>query len=236
MRLFTAAVLVWAGPALAAEPITGRASVVDGDTLLMRDTRVRLHGIDAPESAQSCDDAAGKAYRCGQKAARVLAEHIGEGLLTCVARETDQHGRLFAVCRKDAEDLNAWMVAQGHAVALRRYSEEYLPQEKAALAAKRGLWAGVFEMPADWRRRKQISDVDLRPEIIRPETAKPKAAAPVDAAACEIKGSISGSGERIYYLPSSPSYGQTRIDEDLGERMFCSEREARAAGWRAASG
>lgn len=230
-RLGLFAVLMVLGPALAAEPITGRASVTDGDTLVIRDTRIRLHGIDAPESAQTCQDAAGKSYRCGQQAALALAERIGEGNVACEPRDTDHYGRTVAVCRKGGEDLNAWMVRQGHAIAYRRYAEDYVAAEGEAKAAKRGIWAGVFEMPSDWRRAKRESGDEERPAA-----QPPKAATPVEATGCQIKGNISAKGEKIYHLPGSSSYAKTRIDEADGERMFCSEYEAKAAGWRAPRG
>jgi hypothetical protein len=57
-------------------------------------------------------------------------------------------------------------------------------------------------------------------------------AAATPSPACRIKGNISSSG-RIYHVPGSRSYESTVIDESKGERWFCSEDEARAAGWRA---
>src|ERR1700712_1375977 len=108
--------LLLTSPALA-DPIVGRGSVIDGDTLDVRGTRIRLHGIDAPESAQLCKDAAGKDYRCGQSAALVLSDHIGKRLVTCDPRDTERYGRVVAVCRADAEDLNAWMIRRGYAIA-----------------------------------------------------------------------------------------------------------------------
>ena len=99
------ALLLLTTPALA-EPIVGRASVIDGDTLDVRGTRIRLHGIDAPESGQTCKDAAGKDYRCGQAAA--LSDRIGAAPIACEPRDTDRYGQTVAVCRKGAEDLNGW--------------------------------------------------------------------------------------------------------------------------------
>ncbi|MFC6051247.1 thermonuclease family protein, partial [Methylobacterium hispanicum] len=112
VRLTLTVLGLLAAPALAAEPITGRPSVTDGDTLVIRNTRIRLHGIDAPESAQTCQDKAGKDYRCGQAAALALDSHIGHATVTCEPRDTDQYGRTVSVCRKGPEDLNAWMVTQ----------------------------------------------------------------------------------------------------------------------------
>ena len=111
--------LLLTSPALA-DPIVGQASVIDGDTLSVRGTRIRLHGIDAPESAQLCKDAAGIDYRCGQAAALALADQISKRLVTCEPRDTDRYGRVVSVCRADDEDLNAWMVRQGYAIAYRR--------------------------------------------------------------------------------------------------------------------
>jgi endonuclease YncB( thermonuclease family) len=93
--------LLIATPALA-DPIVGRASVIDGDTLEVRGTRIRLHSIDAPESAQVCKDADGKDYRCGQTAALAISDHIGKRFVTCDPRDTDRYGRVVAVCRADA--------------------------------------------------------------------------------------------------------------------------------------
>ncbi|WP_082494377.1 thermonuclease family protein [Methylobacterium sp. Leaf108] len=107
------ALLLLTTPALA-EPIVGQASVIDGDTFEVRGTRIRLHGIDAPESGQRCKDAAGKDYRCGQVAALALADRIGKRVLTCDPRDTDRYGRVVAVCRIGSEDLNAWMACEGH--------------------------------------------------------------------------------------------------------------------------
>jgi endonuclease YncB( thermonuclease family) len=216
-------------PALAAEQITGRASVTDSDTVVIRDTRIRLHGIDAPESAQSCQDSAGKDYRCGQKAALALADHIGEAPITCEPRDTDRYGRTVAVCRKNGEDLSAWMVEQGYATAYQRYTRDYVRLETTARALKRGLWAGTFDPPSDWRRAKRANGVETRPEMAKTAVIP----AQPSRTTCAIKGNVSRSGERVYHLPDSPNYARVVVDEKAGERMFCSETEAQAAGWRA---
>jgi endonuclease YncB( thermonuclease family) len=212
-----------AGSALAVEPIVGRASVTDGDTVVIRDIRIRLHGIDAPESAQTCQDATGKDYRCGQAAALALSDRIGQSPISCEPRDTDRYGRTVAVCRKGGEDLNAWMVAQGHAIAYRRYSPDYVAAEANAKAAKRGVWAGTFQEPTDYRKAKRSGGEEPAP-------------AAVAAGGCAIKGNISAKGDKIYHVPGTRDYERTRIKEADGERMFCSEDEAKAAGWRAPRG
>ena len=119
--------------------IAGRASVIDGDTIEIQGTRIRLFGIDAPESGQQCT-VAGKASRCGQQAAFVLSDKIGNRPVECRRKDTDRYGRMVAVCAVGGEDLSAWLVSQGWALAYRYYSETYVPHESAASRAKRGMW------------------------------------------------------------------------------------------------
>jgi endonuclease YncB( thermonuclease family) len=139
----------------AAAEIAGRATVIDGDTIEIRGQRVRLFGIDSPESTQLCQ-AGQKPYRCGQQAALALADRIGERTVRCQERDTDRYGRVVAVCHVSGEDLDRWMVEQGWAVAFRKYSIDYVDAENDAREAGRGIWQGEFELPWEWRaaRRK----------------------------------------------------------------------------------
>lgn len=145
------AALLGAVPA-AAETQTGQATVIDADTVEIHGMRIRLAGIDAPESRQVYTDAAGADYRCGKVAAFALADRIGRAAVTCEGKQHDRYKRLVATCSAAGVDLNAWLVEQGLAVAYRKYSKAYVPQEDAARAAKRGLWKGRFLWPWDWRK------------------------------------------------------------------------------------
>ena len=207
----TVLVLGIAAPAHA--EIIGQASVIDGDILDIHGQRIRLHGIDAPESSQLCR-AAGAEYRCGQQAALALDDRIGGATVTCSERDVDQYGRIVAVCFARGEDLNAWMVLAGWAVAYREYSEDYLDEETAARTAGRGIWRGEFVMPWDWRRGERLP------------------ALPSALGECLIKGNVARDGERIYHVPGGQYYEVTVISAERGERWFCSEAEAVAAGWR----
>jgi len=197
----------------APETIVGRASVIDGDTLEIHGTRIRLHAIDAPESGQSCV-VAGKATRCGQEAALALAAEIGNKTVSCTPTDRDRYGRTVAICHAGERNLNAWMVAEGWAIAYRQYGTDYVGEEAAAAAARRGLWQGEFDPPSTWRQDRAAAATPRRTE------------------SCAIKGNISGSGERIYHVPGGQYYAKTQVNAASGERWFCSEAEAKAAGWR----
>lgn len=205
-------------PAHAADTLTGIPTVIDGDTIDIHGQRIRLHGIDAPESKQVCVSG-GKEYRCGQKAALALSDRIGRGSVHCKAKDTDRYGRVIAVCFKGQEDLNGWLVSEGLAVAYRRYSQDYVTHEARARSMSVGLWAGEFIMPWDWRRGQRLASEQV-------------SAIPGD---CVIKGNISSKGVRIYHVPGGRWYDRTKIDEAKGERFFCSESEATTAGWRRSS-
>lgn len=136
--------------------VSGVPSVTDRDTLEIRGVAVRLHGIDAPESSQRCYRPSGKAWRCGQKAALALADKIGRAPVRCEGEERDRYGRLIGTCYSDGEDLNAWMVANGWAVAYRRYSRDYVDEERKARQRGAGIWQGEFVMPWKWRRGERV--------------------------------------------------------------------------------
>lgn len=202
--------------------LTGVASVIDGDTLEVHGQRVRLHGIDAPESDQPCIGPDLKPWRCGQKAALALADRIGRDAVVCRRVATDRYGRAVATCQENGQDLNAWMVSQGWAVAYRQYALDYVAAENEARAAGRGIWSSRFEMPWDWRRKRR-------------DGPRPTADIRHDGAACVIKGNVNSQGGRIYHLPGGRGYEKTKISPAKGERWFCSEEEARSSGWRRAA-
>ena len=194
--------------------IAGTASVIDGDTIEIHRTRIRLFGIDAPESSQLCESG-GKKYRCGQQAALALDGMTAGKTVRCQEKDRDRYGRTVAECFTGSTSLNGWMVAQGWAVAYRQYSKAFIPQEEDARRARRGIWQGSFQMPADYRRKPSPEEQAAHGE-------------------CLIKGNINSKGGRLYHLPGSSGYGKTKIDTAKGERWFCSEDEARAAGWTTA--
>jgi endonuclease YncB( thermonuclease family) len=137
------------------EGLTGVASVVDGDTIEIHGRRIRLHGIDAPESSQLCVRPTGERWRCGQQASVALADRIERATVSCQPRDRDRYDRIVAICFKGNEDLNRWMVASGWAVAFRRYSKDYVADEDVARRSRANIWSGDFDMPWDWRAQRR---------------------------------------------------------------------------------
>ena len=137
-----------------AETLTGIASVVDGDTLVIQGERIRLHGIDAPESAQHCYRLDRSRWPCGQSAAAALADAIGGQSVHCRGEERDCRGRLLAICSQQGQDLNAWMVRQGWALAYRRERLDYIDEEQQAKVSRTGMWSGAFTVPWEWPARR----------------------------------------------------------------------------------
>ena len=132
--------------------ISGRAVAVDGDSLLVGTTRVRLWGIDAPEAKQDCNDTAGRWYACGREAQHALSDAIGRDTVSCTVVEMPSYDRQVARCTAGGRDLGEAMVRSGHAIELPSHSRgRYAVAEREARAARRGLWTGSFERPAQWR-------------------------------------------------------------------------------------
>ena len=195
--------------------ISGVPSVTDGDTLRLGAERIRLHGIDAPESAQSCR-ARGKIWACGEAASRALRERIGRRPVACAEHDRDRYGRIVAVCRVAGADVNAgwspragrWPTGSTRPITSRRNRPRRPPAAACGGATSSSHRAGVAGRDSRHRRR-----------AVR---------------AIAASGDISKKGTRIYHVPGGAWYAKTRIDTAKGERWFCTEAKARAAGWRRA--
>jgi len=138
-------------PAVAlAQSYTGDVKVIDGDTLDMAGTRIRLHGIDAVERSQSCSTGAGT-WACGKEATSTLAAIIRNRAVECVQKDEDKFGRIVAECRVGSINLPEAMADAGFAVALDAFSDDYGDDEARAKAASRGTWASQFEIPSAYR-------------------------------------------------------------------------------------
>lgn len=149
--LVTAGTLAGLATADPARQHIGEARAIDGYTIevgAIAKVRVRLFGIDAPEAAQTC-------YRAVH-ATRALQHMLArDPWVTCEPKDTDRHGRMVAVCVNSEGDLGARLVATGHAIAYRRYSNAYADHEAAAKAERLGIWSGSFQQPEAWRRENR---------------------------------------------------------------------------------
>jgi endonuclease YncB( thermonuclease family) len=220
-----------------ASELVGVVRVVDGDTLVMGNKHIRLEGIDAPETDQVCLDSSGERWTCGISARDRLAEHIGFHEVSCTIDGIDRYGRTLSVCSSAGEDINGWMAREGFALAYVQYSRAYFADENEARASRRGMWSGAFIAPWDYRHRNK--QTVILGAVSVPVSAQSKLLAPASSAGapsfeCIIKGNVNRRGEHIYHLPRQLNYSRTSMNKGLGERWFCTESEAEAAGWRKA--
>lgn len=145
---FALAALLLASPAAAAD------RVIDGDSLVIDGTKIRLQGIDAPEKRQACGS---PAWPCGKRATERLLELIRQGGgVTCRGAKRDRYKRLLATCTTQAgQDVARVLVAEGLALNYDRYGSKYKDVERQAKAARRGMWGGRFVEPWVWRKAKR---------------------------------------------------------------------------------
>ena len=146
-----------------AEEISGIPKVVDGDTVHIDNYKFRLEGIDAPEMRQQCKKESFKIsffigftfykdYSCGRVSKEKLITKINTSEIKCISSSKDRYKRYIATCFKGKTNLNQWMVRNGFAIAYRRYSKKYVPDEVFAKENKLGLWQGKFMEPEKWRK------------------------------------------------------------------------------------
>ena len=220
-----------------AADLLGVPRIVDGDTLAIGATKIRLEGIDAPETDQVCLNANGVRWTCGIDARDKLAAHIAGREINCTSNGTDVYRRTLATCYLAGEDLNGWLVQQGWALAYVKYSSAYRQVEEDARVNQRGIWQGAFIAPWDWRHRNNKTvilgafsvPIDAQAILLAPSGTE---GAP--AAECTIKGNVNSKGKRIYHTQHQNSYARIKMDKGGGRRWFCTSEEAEAAGWRRA--
>ena len=192
--------------------------IVDGDTIFFKNKKIRLFGIDAPETNQYCFDKKKIKYSCGLNSTKELIKFIklnSNKSIKCTDHDIDQYGRYISECWVGKISINSWLVENGYALAYLKYSNKFFLDEKKAKEKGLGVWQGRFIYPWEWRRGKRFNN-NNNP----------------DKKECYIKGNISSKGQKIYHLPGNLSYEETKINENKGERWFCSEQEAKMNGWR----
>ena len=195
--------------------IEGRATVVSGDLLKVGNVMVQLADVEAPEADQRCSASGKKAQRCGEMAMEVLTRIVRGKLVSCTLSSSNAGSRSLAVCRTDGADIAATLVRQGHLFAQQGMFARYASAEVEARNAKAGMWRGEAQRPAEWRAKRWDEAKRASPD------------------GCPIKGAVSNDG-KVYVLPWSREYDRVKVRTGKGERWFCSEQEARSAGWRLA--
>ncbi len=192
----------------------GRATALDGDTLILNDRIFQLVGVDAPELGQTCLEGK-KRWRCGLTAGWTLQRLLCCRDVECSIRETERPAVDLAVCVSQSRDVGETMVLRGMAVAGDDLGPGYKSSQESARSARLGIWRGEFVQPADWRRGERLPS--LPDEVV---------------VFCEIKGVTNERDQKVFLVPGHPDYASTEIDADRGDRIFCSDDEARLAGWR----
>ncbi|MGE0702227.1 MAG: thermonuclease family protein, partial [Hyphomicrobiaceae bacterium] len=209
-------------PFARSEPIVGRATVVAADMVQIGENKVRLAGIEVPDPRQRCTRpqpgrSSGRSWPCGEEAREALQRLVRGQQITCEAGGKDAGGTAHGRCRANDADLGEALVRAGLAFDDGGLMSSYRTVAEAAKAAKAGIWASLEpERPSAWRERIWADAKRKAPE------------------GCPIKGRVKG-GDRIYHLPGSTEYARIRVDKRRGERWFCTEAEAIAAGWRSGS-
>ena len=127
--------------------ISGKAKVIDGDTIRIDKKKIRLFGIDAPEKQQQCS----RSWLTISFLS--FSKKINDKFVVCKYSSKDRYKRFIAECFLNKTNINAWMVQTGHAVVYEKYSKKFVAQEIFAKKEKLGLWSGTFEMPWDWRKK-----------------------------------------------------------------------------------
>jgi endonuclease YncB( thermonuclease family) len=193
--------------------------VIDGDTLEIDGELIQLYGIDAPELGQLCERK-GKLWPCGLEAALALNKLVSLGgqPVRCApweqADQSQADSGLAQVCELGDRNLALTMLRGGYSVALPDSFPDYGEAEREARSANLGLWQGEFVLPWEWRASTgpEVEAVGWQRE-------------------CNVKGSVTLDGQQVYYVPTDDTYQDLELDPARGELLFCSDEEARAAGW-----
>lgn len=133
--------------------IIGRAHVIEGDVIEIRGRRIKLFGVEAFNRGQRCRNNRGRNYRCGRRARYALARKVEKQRLSCARRAPWRNG-VRATCWFGAEDIAAWLVLSGWAVASPEGKGFYDIHERIARRQRVNAWSGEFTRPDRWRERR----------------------------------------------------------------------------------
>ncbi len=197
-------------PGLSRPAIEGTATAVAGDILRLNGQTIRLSGVEAPELDQDCGgQGRERRWRCGEAARAQLRDLVRGKQVRAELGAGGERG----LCKIGANDIAAELVSRGHVFAHQGLFSSYGRLEQDARNARLGLWRGTAERPGEYRNRLW-------------EAAKKRA-----PQGCPIKAQITRR-DRVYVVPWQAGYGRVRVRADKGERWFCTEQEAQAAGFK----
>lgn len=125
-------------------------TVIDGDSIKLNGSTIRLHGIDAPEIGQACGS-----WPAGAHAAATLRALLEGRRVSCQPVTTDRYGRTVAICHADGIDVGAAMVRQGAAWAFVRYSVDYVQLEQHARSEGLGVHGRACQPAWEYRRARR---------------------------------------------------------------------------------
>jgi endonuclease YncB( thermonuclease family) len=193
--------------------VEGRAVALSGDMLRVARTTLRLSGIEAPADGQLCTSQRARRWRCDETAQAALSRLVRGERVMCTFAGSDDDGVRLATCHNGEKDIGAELVRSGHVFATEGLFAPYGSLELEAREAKVGVWDGEAVRPENYRAQKWEEAKRVAPD------------------GCPIKGAVK-RGQRIYVLPWTRGYDRVRVSLDRGDRWFCSEEEAREAGWK----
>lgn len=213
MRFITTIALALVSATIYAGEVRGPAHVIDGDSIRIADTEIRLYGIDAPEAKQLCL-VQGEDWECGQTATDAMKQIVGTAPIHCAWTQRDRYERALGTCTREGYDIAEMMVDFGVALAYTQYSGKYIPDEAEAKSKREGLWSAQFVPPWDWRRGVRLPGNEL-PDI-----------------ECPVKGNVNSKGDRIYHVKGWRDHAKVRINRNQGDRCFQNVPDAISAGFR----
>ncbi len=131
----------------------GHPKVISGSVLMLNGVKIKLFGIEAPEPTQTCENKYGNSYICGKEAIIWMRNWLNRKDVSCRILSRINKGWTTGICfSQDGKyDVAAAVVSAGWAVAYTEHTQIYVPYEQQAAMQKRGLWAGRFYKPWDWR-------------------------------------------------------------------------------------
>ena len=137
------------------QKISGKAFVLDGDSLKVAKKDIRLFGIDAPEYSQKCFDKKNKEYACGQASKEFLIQLVGGKKIECFYAIKDKYQRYLSKCFVNNISINEELIKNGMAI-IYNFTESDEKMDKLENQAKTneiGIWQGTFELPKNYRKK-----------------------------------------------------------------------------------